>query len=87
MLERVFEPHISKDIHKFSELTIHNEVIKIMTLNNVTCVEKEKNPICGDTEQMSQNLHLKENYFMSTGLEEMPSKFQSHLVCINCISI
>lgn len=44
MLSRVFEPHISKGIHKFSDLTIHNEIRKIMTLNNAMCIEKKPKP-------------------------------------------
>ena len=90
MLSRAFEPPISKGIRKFLDLTIHNEIIKFMTLNNVTCIEKEKkNPLCGHTDQMSQKLlptKRKIFYMYRVGGNAMKISL-SHLVCVNCISV
>lgn len=86
MLSRVFKRHISKGNQKFSDLTIHNELIKIITLKNGMCIEKEKGkiPLCGDTEQMSQKTSpVKRKLFHVYGVR---GKFHCLIWCINCIT-
>lgn len=82
----VFKPHISSFIHKYSDLTIGNEIITIMALNNTMCNEKEKIH-CG--EQMSQEPpSIKRNLFCVYRVGGNAMKISlSHLVRMNCVTI